>query len=364
VKIVLTQPYVAAYRRPLLERVHHLLAQRGHQLVVLAGRPSGDQAARGDLAHAPWVVPLEGKRRGIGGAWMLQRTLPDAVRDAQVLVTELDVHNALAWTRSHGVPRVVLWGHGKSYVNGGSWVADRLRARLARRADHVMTYTPGGRGHLEACGVPADHITAIGNAVDTAPLLAARDGALADGTRDALLARWGAGPHALFVGGLDASKRIGFVLDAARAMHAAHPDSRLVVCGDGADRALVEEAAREGAVVYQGAVNREELGRVAAAARAVWMPGRVGLVAVDALALHLPVHTTDFAFHAPEFEYLTGDSVAVLPDSPDQFAAAAWEAMAAETQGLVWPQVPSIDQVAQRFVDVVVAQCAGVDAGS
>ena len=35
------------------------------------------------------------------------------------------------------------------------------------------------------------------------------------------------------------------------------------------------------------------------------MPGRVGLIAVDSFALGLPIVTTNWTWHAPEFEYLT-----------------------------------------------------------
>jgi hypothetical protein len=57
---------------------------------------------------------------------------------------------------------------------------------------------------------------------------------------------------------------------------------------------------------------------------AIWMPGRVGLVAVDALALGLPVLTTHFPFHAPELEYLVeGRSVHFLPAIAENFASEA-----------------------------------------
>ena len=61
------------------------------------------------------------------------------------------------------------------------------------------------------------------------------------------------------------------------------------------------------------------LGRVASY---MVIPGRVGLVAVDALALGLPVVTTDFPHHAPEVEYLTGEALVSTRRSARELAAA------------------------------------------
>ena len=55
---------------------------------------------------------------------------------------------------------------------------------------------------------------------------------------------------------------------------------------------------------------------------AVLIPGRVGLVAVDALALGLPIITTDYPFHAPEADYLTpGIDSVKTPMSVAEYAA-------------------------------------------
>jgi hypothetical protein len=52
------------------------------------------------------------------------------------------------------------------------------------------------------------------------------------------------------------------------------------------------------------------------------MPGRVGLVAVDCLALGLPMITTTFDRHAPEAEYLNGDVRVATEQLPGPFARA------------------------------------------
>jgi glycosyltransferase involved in cell wall biosynthesis len=56
------------------------------------------------------------------------------------------------------------------------------------------------------------------------------------------------------------------------------------------------------------------------------MPGRVGLCAVDSFALRTPVVTTNWPWHAPEFEYLeNGRNAVVTPDDPMAYASAVQE---------------------------------------
>jgi glycosyltransferase involved in cell wall biosynthesis len=53
------------------------------------------------------------------------------------------------------------------------------------------------------------------------------------------------------------------------------------------------------------------------------MPGRVGLCAVDSFVLRTPVVTTDWPWHAPEFEYLrNGHNAVITSDDPAVYAAA------------------------------------------
>jgi hypothetical protein len=54
------------------------------------------------------------------------------------------------------------------------------------------------------------------------------------------------------------------------------------------------------------------------------MPGRVGLVAVDSMHLQIPIVTTKYPYHAPEFEYLeVGRDCIVSEDNQEAFATEA-----------------------------------------
>lgn len=87
-------------------------------------------------------------------------------------------------------------------------------------------------------------------------------------------------------------------------------------------------------------------------ASAIWMPGRVGLVAVDALALNLPVCTTSYAFHAPELDFLQPGEVFVLSDEPAAYAQEALDVMDGP-RPIARDDFPSIESVSRNFVNVV-----------
>jgi glycosyltransferase involved in cell wall biosynthesis len=83
------------------------------------------------------------------------------------------------------------------------------------------------------------------------------------------------------------------------------PLARLVVGGRGSDESLLHAAAQRGQVTMLGYAGPAEKALIASVASALVMSGRIGLVAVEALAMRLPFVTTTWRYHAPEVEYLT-----------------------------------------------------------
>lgn len=351
--VLVTQPYVPAYRHALFDAVHGLLAQEGIDFWVAAGHPSGAQAARRDEIAAKWMTGIRERSVPVAKWRLALRAVPHLPRPT-VVVSELEALNLYAWARVHGQPKLVLWGHGRPYVNDANWISERLEWALARRADAVMTYTERGRAYLlDKAGIDPHAVTAIGNATDSQVLRAALEG-LSIADRKSARREFGMGPNALFVGGLDESKRVSFMLEAARQAVKINPQFRLLIVGRGELEGEVRNAIADGYPVRHVPNARgPELARIASAASAIWMPGRVGLVAVDALALGLPVHTTDFRYHAPEIDFLPADFAARLTDQPEAFAAESIKRMAAGRLAL--PQsFPTIAEVSQNFFDVII----------
>ncbi|MDF2045939.1 glycosyltransferase [Microbacterium sp. Kw_RZR3] len=350
--VVVTQPYVPAYRVPLFENIREKLGTRGIRFLVAAGHPVGSQAARGDRESPPWRVDVRSKGVRLGARTVEWRALPPDLQP-DVLVSELEALNNLAWMRSFGKGKLVLWGHGRPYVNDAGALSDRIEWTLARRADAVMTYADGGRDYLVENGkLDPESVVAIGNSTDSASLRAAYN-AVDAAEMENLLRRWPRAPRALFVGGLDAAKRIDFLVDAAIAARQKEPQFTLLVVGRGE---MQEKLLRAGdAIEHMPVARGVELARLGHVVQAIWMPGRIGLVAVDALALGLPIFTTSYRYHAPEAEFLLDGERVTLPDDPRAFAHKALTLMAEHTipNRSLRADIPTIESVAGKFTDVV-----------
>ncbi|MCO7203587.1 glycosyltransferase [Microbacterium sp. CnD16-F] len=128
-------------------------------------------------------------------------------------------------------------------------------------------------------------------------------------------------PIVAFIGGLDASKRIDFLAKALENLEARNVPVHVAVGGLGPDACLLGPLQKRGRVTMLGHVGGLQKAALLRSARAVLNPGRVGLLAVDALAAGRPILTTEWAFHAPEIEYLVdGQSLFKSANDPDAFA--------------------------------------------
>ncbi|WP_162150485.1 glycosyltransferase family 4 protein [Arthrobacter sp. H5] len=127
---------------------------------------------------------------------------------------------------------------------------------------------------------------------------------------------------ALYIGGLDAAKRISFLLEAGRECHRLDPHFRLVIIGKGVEnQKVIEASTREEWIIPLGPLFGPDKALAMAASDVLMIPGRVGLVAVESFAAGLPIITTEWPWHAPEFEYLQNGFNAVI--TPDDTAAYA-----------------------------------------
>jgi glycosyltransferase involved in cell wall biosynthesis len=121
---------------------------------------------------------------------------------------------------------------------------------------------------------------------------------------------------AVFTGGLYEQKRLRFLVEACRMVRERIPDFELIVIGSGPECSYLElSAQRHRWLHYVGPKTDEEKVPYWALSKAVLMPGLVGLVVLDSFALGVPIITTDYPEHSPEFSYLK-DGVNGIVSSP------------------------------------------------
>lgn len=325
-EVWIVQPYVPSYRVPFFEGLSTALRESGIILKVVAGQPDAVQAKRGDSITPLWLTKADDHvLRAFGRSVTLTRTRRHWQNADGVIVphmgSSLDALSALAW--KSGL-KVGVWGHIASYTSDPNPVDQAIERWQLRRADHVFAYTPGGAAYARARDVPDEKLTTVMNAVDTARLAtdaaALNEKDLADFRREKGI------PdnrrHFAYLGGLDSSKRVDFLAATLDGLAQRKSDVHVIIGGAGSESALLEPARRRGQVTMLGYVDGTTKAATLKISIGILNPGRIGLIAVDALTVGRPILATAWRYHAPEIEYLElGTTLLTSDDSVEAFTS-------------------------------------------
>ncbi|KXF52008.1 hypothetical protein AXA44_11300 [Rhodococcus sp. SC4] len=358
-RIAFTQPYVPAYREALWQEVVDRVREGGSDLKVFYGGDRDQLAAianRGDAIDAEWChkVPVRTLPARPDNKFIF-REIPEDWRSG-ILLTEMQVTNANAWRAKALRQPYVTLGHGKSYTAAESRGAAWLETRLNISAQRALTYLPAGRQEvLQRTRLPASRVVSFNNTTDTRRIRELVE-TQTETSIENFRARYSLPRDArvaLYIGALTDYKRIDILFAAARLAFAADPRQWLVIAGDGALQSEVHKFADDtGRVVWLGQAGPKVYAPAAKLAEIILNPGRVGLLAVDALAMKLPILTTTDAVHAPEVDYLVeGVDVHTVRSNPQDFATAWLELR--ETDHCSSTSVPTVERSAATIAETV-----------
>jgi glycosyltransferase involved in cell wall biosynthesis len=293
-RVGLQQRLLPAYRAALFEALAG--ACRGG-LSVFAGQAGREEAvvAADRLEHARFVPARNLQLVPAASPWYVlwQAGLVDwlARWDPDVLVVEanaryLSSRAAIRWMHAHGRP-VIGWGLGAPPIEASSALGRRLAEsqRRSRQAfllscDALIAYSRRGAEEYRQLGVPDGCIFVAPNSVAARPA----------GRPPARPAQFNGRPRVLFVGRLQARKRVDDLLRACAVLPAAQQPEVWIV-GDGPARGQFEEQARSlyPPAQFFGDRRGEELQALFAAADLFVLPGTGGLAVQEAMAAGLPV---------------------------------------------------------------------------
>lgn len=321
--VAFVQPFVPSYRRGLFDAIADRLDQEGLQLEVWHDQPKGIVASRGNAITGPWSVAIRQHRLSIRRRNVTYRSILKRSKSVRAVVAGLASSNLETYLLAADPSvNLMLWGHGKNFTAGNNSMDARLEKWLSSRASHIFTYTDRGAEHVVSTGIPRSKISTVLNSTDTRSLRAAKADVLPEDVQDLRL-RYGVADSkvALFIGAFDEPKRLPFLFEAADIVYKSNPSFKLLLAGAGPlDEYVVSESASRPYAGVIGRLDLTELGKISNIVDILVMPGRVGLVAVDALALGLPLATTQYPFHAPEADYLTPDTAIWTENSPEAYA--------------------------------------------
>jgi glycosyltransferase involved in cell wall biosynthesis len=207
-----------------------------------------------------------------------------------VLVVEtnqryLSTPKAVHWMKNRGHP-VLGWGLGAPLLAGPlSGFRTARRSAFLHQFDGLITYSHLGAEEFVSLGFPRDRIFIAPNAVSMRPTSSPPNRPHDISEK----------PLILFVGRLQARKRIEDLLCACATLSGLDGDSRiqprLVIVGDGPERSKLEHLAKEiyPSAEFPGDKRGPELAQYFASADLFVLPGTGGLAVQEAMSYGLPV---------------------------------------------------------------------------
>lgn len=330
-KIVVVERRMTAYRAPFFELLRDDLQRLGHRLELLTGPGTAAEDSRRDTGTVDWAHWLP-TRYWLDGQVCWQ-PFGRYIHDADLVIVNHE--NKLIYnhwiTAARRPARLGFWGHAgdlQSRQSRGVKVA--VRNWTARAADWWFAYTDSTAKRLHALGFSDERITVLNNTIDVDPLIR-QIAAIDENTRGELRAELAGGaapapnaPIAVYIGSLYRHKRIDWLVEAGAAVHRRISAFRLIVAGDGPDRAVIEQACRQHPWLrFAGAVYGERKAQLLAAADMMLMPGAIGLGVLDSFVSGKPMITTNCGIHGPEADYLIdGRNGVISADTLEDFSAA------------------------------------------
>lgn len=357
--VLLVQEHLPAYRVPFFEQLRSRLAREDVVLRLIHAPRTANHLVAGTL---PWAEPVPIYWLGRLG-W--QNIFPRALGTDLVIFPQEVKYAAIPCvlaTRRLGGWKVAFWGHGKNFQSTNPHsLAERWKRFLSVRADWWFAYNEMSAQLVGRLGFPAERITPVMNSIDTRTLLEARH-AITD--QEVLRLQIGLGlagkTVVLYEGGLYREKRVPFLLEACRRIRRKIPDLALLVIGRGPDSTLLAENP-EPWIHYLGPKNTREKIPYWMMSKLLLMPGGVGLVILDSLALEVPMVTTACPFHGPEIDYVQHNKNAwVVADweNPQSYAEAAIQLLQDEPRRLALVQAGrqdidlySVEEMARHFTE-------------
>lgn len=325
-RVAIIHPWFPQYRKPFFDELVKLGKAKNIDIEIFHGSPPPEWKERGDSVSHPDATALRTHFFSFGRKNFVFKSLNELWRRPayDVLVLEQAVRNLetylLMLHRRNAA--LAFWGHGRTYTQPVGKLQERIKSIMTNRADWFFSYTKGGADAVVGSGFNPDHVTIVQNSIDSQQLRSSV-GEVTDSELEHFAKRNDLrGKTGLFIGGLDQSKRLDFLIESGQQAFEKDQEFRLLIAGAGQLEDWVRECSRKYPwLIYLGPLFGADKAAAMAASEVLLMPGRVGLVAVDSFASSTPIITTNWKWHAPEFEYLRhGINALIVPDDVSSYA--------------------------------------------
>jgi glycosyltransferase involved in cell wall biosynthesis len=310
-KVLIVQPAIPNYRVPFFDKLKQKGLYSGIEYQIKTGDQLQDFALRKNSITSVPQDEISTRYFRIGSRGLIWHSIPKKLKTADLVIMEHAVRNLISFKFAYFKhPKgLAFWGHGKTYTKQTSFIEERVKMNLALKSDWFFGYTAQGVESITEHGFPSTRATVVLNSTDTTEIIR-RKLNLTEESVEAFkkLHSIGNGKIGVFIGALESYKRIDFLLSSAIEIQKRVTEFELIVFGEGSEvEKVVNASAQFPFIKYLGKADIHSQVVISRIGKVILMPGRVGLIAVDSFALGIPLISTDWPWHAPEFEYLIHD---------------------------------------------------------
>lgn len=359
-KIAIIHPWMPQYRVGFFEQLKSNLARSGIELEVYYGDPDDAWKLRGDQSPLAGSHHLPTFQMKILGTTLMSKSLKpigDISRFELVIVEHALRNLELYRLLLRRVP-IAFWGHGRTYTQPSGVFLEWIKFKLAKLGLGFFTYTDSGERHLTTRGMDSKMVYSVQNSIDTTSLRSALE-TISSEAEEKFRKSHGLtlGHTALFLGALDESKKLPFLLRSLSLNAIGDPKFRLLIVGSGPVEPDLNEfiSTNSWAQRLPGKFGLEKA-LILRCADVLVIPGRAGLVVVDSFAAGVPIVTTTDPYHPPEFDYLKHEyNALIVPENEESFSEAVLRALQPKVREqlsskcLVSGGSVSIEKMALRF---------------
>jgi glycosyltransferase involved in cell wall biosynthesis len=350
--VVVLNDYMPAYRAQLFTMLEKQLASKSIDFQLVTGNPDKKFLLRRDMATAPFHMVARNFTLKLGDSAFRYIFSRKHTKRASIVVCEFSITNINTWLHIVFDKKkdIFLWGHGPGYLAQQSWMRTKLEMFLARKAKRVLLYTKPGMERLVELGLDPAKVDYLNNTFDwtgiTSAIEAADDKALSDFLERHELT---SGKVFCSIGAIDHTKRIDFLADVMESTWVLDPEVKFLFAGEGPEKAKLDKAVRRGQAILLGRIGNSEKAILAKMSSGILNPGNIGLVAVDSLAMNVPIIGTGVQ-SSPEKDYLVeGISLHTLSNNPEVFGRELLTLLEKPNKPISSGIPPRVEDFVQRF---------------
>lgn len=330
-KVVVLQRIVPHYRVTFFVKLHDVLMANGISFQLIYGQELINTVPRSVDVEFHWAHRVRNLYFKVKNSDLVFQPCLKHVKDVDLIIFEQAnrlLVNYLFLARILGRQSLLAyWGHGRNMqAKGSATVSEFFKKKLINQVDWWFAYTSLSANYVARSGFQREKITVVQNSIDT--LSFSRE--CCDVENEEVISmrkkyRIEIDSHVcLYCGGLYSQKKLDFLIESSLEIFKRVPGFKLFIIGDGPERLKIERSAQEYEWMhYVGPLYGSERAIFFIIAKALLIPGVVGLVVIDSFIARVPIFTTNIDGHGPEFAYLdngingmvTGCSVCAYADA-------------------------------------------------